>query len=474
MTAYHADHAWLGPGRGDLPGGDEASPGSGPVAADVLIETAGDRIAAVRTGVPRPADAVHLSGLTLPGLANAHSHAFHRALRGRTHAGAAPRGGTFWTWREEMYRVAARLDPDTYHAVARAAFGEMALAGIACVGEFHYLHHRPGGRPYADPLAMADALVEAAAEAGIRLTLLDTCYLAGGVGTPLQGPQLRFGDGTAERWAARAAALHDRYAGRASVRVGAAAHSVRAVPPPGLRVVAAWAAERAAPLHIHVSEQPAENDDCLAGYGVTPTALLDAYGVLGPRTTAVHATHLTASDVAALARTGTTVCATPTTERDLGDGLGPARALAVAGVPVALGSDSNAVVDLLEEARGLELHERLRSGSRGHWTAGQLLTAATAAGHASLGWPEAGRLEVGALADLTTVGLGSVRVAGAAPGTLAESVVFAGSAADVTHLVVGGRTVVSGGRHQLLGDVSALLRAAVPAALGAGGDPTLG
>jgi formiminoglutamate deiminase len=436
VTRYFADHAWLG--------GDAA-------AAGVLIEVEGDRIAAVRTDAERPPDATHLRGITLPGLANAHSHAFHRALRGRTHRA----GGSFWTWREDMYAVAERLDPDSYRALAQAVYAEMALAGVTCVGEFHYLHHGPGGAPYAEPNALGQALIAAAGEAGVRITLLDACYLAGGVGEPLRGPQLRFGDGNAGAWAERVSALQPD----PGARVGAAIHSVRAVPVDALDTVAAWARSRAAPLHFHVSEQRAENEACLAAHGRTPVALLAEHGALGPGGCAVHATHLRDADVALLA--GTTVCLCPTTERDLADGIGPGRALAEAGAPLAVGSDSHAVIDLFEEARAIELDERLASERRGHWRAAELLRAATADGHAALGWPEAGRLAEGALADLVTVGLDSVRLAGARPDTLLESVLFAATAADVREVVVGGRPVVSGGRHLLVDDVAERLDAAL-------------
>jgi formiminoglutamate deiminase len=440
LTRYFTDYAWLG--------GDQ-------VAERVLVEVDGDRISAVHAGADRRADAIHLAGLTVPGMANVHCHAFHRALRGRTHRG----GGTFWTWREDMYGIAQRLTPDSYYALARALYAEMALAGITSVGEFHYVHHDPDGRPYADRNAMGEALIAAAAAAGIRITLLDTCYLAGGVGAALQGPQRRFGDGDADRWASRAGDLRPA----PHAKVGAAIHSVRAVPPAAIGAVADWSRERDAPLHFHLSEQRAENEACLAAYGRTPAQLLEDQRALGPRSSAVHATHLTPRDIAALASSATAICMTPTTERDLADGIGPARGLAEAGCALTLGSDSNAVVDLFEEARAVELDERLRTERRGHWTAAELLRAATAAGHASLGWPDAGHLAPGALADFVTVGLDSVRLGGAEPATMLEHLVFAATAADVRDVVIGGRRVVAEGRHALVDDVPAALGAAVKA-----------
>jgi formiminoglutamate deiminase len=413
----------------------------GRVAADVLFDIDGGRFIAVRAGVPA-GDATRLPGLILPGLANVHSHAFHRALRGRTHDGR----GNFWTWRDRMYAVAARLDPDSYFTLARAVYGEMALAGITTVGEFHYLHHAPDGTRYADPNAMGHAVIAAAREAGIRITLLDTLYLTAGVdGAPLEGVQRRFGDGDASAWAGRVDALR----GDDRTRIGAAAHSVRAVPASQLAVLAGRA-----PLHVHLSEQRAENDQCRAVHGCTPTELLRRHGLLGAGTTAVHATHLTDDDVKALGAGGTGVCLCPTTERDLADGIGPGRALADAGSPLSLGSDSHAVIDLFEEARAVEMHERLTTERRGHFAAADLIAAAT--GHSALGWDDAGTLAAGRRADLVAVSLDSARTAGVDP----AGAVFAATAADVTHVVADGRLIVADGRHTGF-DVPAALRDAI-------------
>jgi formiminoglutamate deiminase len=408
----------------------------------------------VETRVPDPpADAVRLAGLTLPGFANAHSHAFHRALRGRTQAGR----GSFWTWREGMYGVAGALDPDRYRALARATFAEMALAGVTVVGEFHYLHHTPDGSPYADPNEMGRAVLAAAREAGIRITLLDTCYLHGGFDEPLAGAQLRFGDGDADRWAERVEALGDPGRG---ARLGAAIHSVRAVDPPSATAVAAWAADRAAPLHAHVAEQPAEVEACRAAHGRTPAALLEECGAMSERFAAIHFTHASGPDVRLLGSAGAACCLCPTTERDLADGVGAARQFADAGAILALGSDSHAVIDPFEEMRALELDQRLTTNERGLHSAIELLRAATVGGHRAIGWAEAGQIAVGAIADLVTVGLDGVRLAGAAEGRQLEALVFAAGAADVRSVVVAGRPVVADGRHLEM-DVAAELRGAI-------------
>ncbi len=349
-----------------------------------------------------------ISGLSVPGFTNDHSHAFHRALRGRTQRGS----GTFWTWREQMYAVAGRLEPDTYGGLATALFREMLAAGYTSVVEFHYLHHRPDGTAYAPPDAMRQALQEAAQVAGIRLTLLDTCYLSSGFGAPPEGVQVRYSDGTAQRWAERAGP------GPAAI------HSVRAVPRDQLSTF-----RGRAPLHVHLSEQPRENDECLAAHGVTPTRLLHDEGLLGPGTTAVHATHLTDEDIDLLGSTRTRVCLTPTTERDLADGIGPARRLHEAGCPITIGSDSHAVVDPFEELRALEMHERLATGRRGHWTAAELLDVGA----------QGATIAVGEPADLVTLDTRSPRTAGT--GADEHTAVFAATAADVVQTMVDGEVV---------------------------------
>jgi formiminoglutamate deiminase len=394
--------AWLG--------GDEPERG-------VLLEIDGGALSGVTVTADPPPGAERLDGLTLPGLANAHSHAFQRSLRGRTHAGT----GSFWTWREQMYALAETITPESYLPLARATFAEMALAGITVVGEFHYLH---GGGSN----AMGEAVLQAATDVGIRLTLIDACYLRGGLDS--------FRDRSADAWAARVGELRDGEL----LRIGAAIHSVRAVDFESAKVVAAWAADRGAPLHAHVSEQPAENEACLEENGLTPTMTLAEAGAVSPSFTAVHATHLTDNDVTLLGFAN--VCLCPTTERDLADGIGPARLLREAGSKLCTGSDSQAFIDPFEEARAIELDERLATGVRGNHTPAQLMEAATAGGYTSLGWPGGGRIAPGAPADLVNLALDTITLQGTPPEHAIEAAIFAAGPRDIRHVMVAGRWIV--------------------------------
>jgi formiminoglutamate deiminase len=448
---------------------DNSGRSAGDIAERVTIEVIDGRFSSITPGSVQPIGSTHLRGLTVAGFANAHSHAFHRALRGRTQGGS----GSFWTWRDVMYRAAERLDPDRYFRLARATFAEMALAGVATVGEFHYVHHQPDGTPYRDPNAMAHSLLAAATEAGIRITLLDTLYLHGGLAhgglahggladggyAPPTGAQVRFSDGCVEAWTERVARLADVLDARTQ-RIGAAIHSVRAVDPDSMAIVAEWAGTARAPVHAHVSEQPAENEQCLASHGMTPTALMAKAGLVGERFTAVHATHLTPADVELLGSSGSSVCMCPTTERDLGDGIGPTVDLDAAGAALCLGSDSHAVIDLLEEARAVELNERLGSLQRGNHSATSLLQMATVNGHASLGWMDAGAIRVGNRADLTTIRLSSVRTAGATTHSALAAAIFAATTSDITGVVIDGDVIVRDGRHRSI-DVAAELQASI-------------
>ncbi|WP_372696785.1 formimidoylglutamate deiminase [Arthrobacter sp. JSM 101049] len=394
----------------------------------------------------------------VPGPVNAHSHAFHRILRGRTHEGAAGGAGDFWTWREQMYAAAGHLDPAGYEQLATAVFAEMAVTGWTAVGEFHYLHHGPAGSPYPDH-DMERALACAARAAGIRLVLLDTCYLSGGLdaaGNPvdLNETQLRFSDRDAAGWAARHAGLRAALAadepataeqGAGLVSLGAAIHSVRAVPPAALESIAG-ALEPGEPLHVHLSEQSAENTACLAAHGLTPTGLLADHGLLGPHLSAVHATHLTDADITALGRAGCSIVMCPTTEADLADGIGPARELADAGATIALGTDQHAVVDPYLEMRALEHGERLRTGIRGRFSPAELAAASRAGGLRSLGLPGND--------DHLLVDGASLRTAGSREAQLP----LTATAADVHAVVINGIEVARDGMHTRLGDPAALFR----------------
>src|SRR5256885_15591220 len=401
---WHAEYAWLGH-----------------VAEDVLIEVEAGKIKSITEDTAPPPNSKRLKGFTFPGLANVHSHAFQESLRGRTEAG----GGDFWEWRRQMFDAAQGWDRRTSTDYARTVFREMLHAGITAVGEFHYLHR------YGNDLG--EALIEAATAEGIRITLLDACYLRGGVdGRPLEGIQRSFSDGDGERWAARVEELR----GGDGVRIGAAIHSVRAVDPASMRVVAAWARQRKAPLHIHLAEQPAEVDECLAIEGCTPAELLEREGILGPDLTAIHAIHVNDHDVSLLGSHRVTICASPTTERDLGDRVGPLRNLAEAGSLLCLGSDSNAVIDVLEEARALELDQRRASGRRGIHTPQALLEAASARGGRALGGG-AGERKPGGLADLAPAAPPRPHWAGRGRGHL----IFCCWSGGIAHALVGGRAV---------------------------------
>ena len=401
---WHAEQAWVGH-----------------AAQNVLIEVEGGRIKRITEGADPAPDAIALKGWTIPGLANVHSHAFQRLLRGEVESG----GGDFWEWRDRMYRF-TEWDAADYFNHGRLVFREMLEAGITAVGEFHYLH--------AHGNELGVALIDAAREEGIRITLIDACYLRGGLdGRPLEAEQLSFSDGDADGWARRMDELKEAD----GVRIGAAIHSVRAVDPESMRIVATWAREHGAPLHVHLAEQPAEVEECLRVEGCTPAELLEREGILGPDLTAVHAIHVNQHDISLLGENEVSVCSCTTTERDLGDRVGPLTALADAGCALTVGSDSNAVVDMLEEARGLELDQRRTTGRRVQHEPEELFNAATFNGMRALGW-NAGELRAGMLADFVTLDQPRLQWRSISPAYL----VYGFSGRDVTNVVVGGETVV--------------------------------
>lgn len=382
--------------------------------------------------------------LVLPGFVNAHSHAFQRGIRG----GTGRRGGSdpndFWSWREAMYGAALGHDPDSFHAVTRDCFAEMLRAGITCVGEFHYIHHQPDGTPYADPNELSHRVIAAAREVGIRLCLLEVFYERAGHDSPALPEQRRFCDASVDAYLERIDALRTRYADE-GVRLGITPHSVRAVTEESLRRLAAYASEHDLVIHAHVSEQTRENEECLAEHAKTPTQLLADTGCLDTprRFTAVHAVHVDETDVALLGPQH--VCACPTTEADLGDGIVPASRLARAGSVLALGSDSNSIIDLVQEARLLEMHERLRTGARlclrdeAGAVAPTLLGAATTAGASSLGRPELGALATGRPFDAVAIDCTHVTLRDVADAHRLDALFLAGTSAPVAAVWVGGQ-----------------------------------
>jgi len=381
--------------------------------------------------------------IALPGLANVHSHAFQRLLRGRVQARDPAREDSFWTWRERMYALAEGLDLEGIRAAARRCYRECLEAGYTAVGEFHYLHHDVGARAFpGDGLATARAHLEAARDAGLRIAMLWCVYARGGFGRPLEGRQARFR--VADLDAVRRAldALGGACDGR-HARVGLAIHSVRAVPRAWLGPLAEEARARGLPLHAHVSEQPAEVQGCRDHHGITPVELLRQEGVLGPTFTAVHATWLDPEDVAALAAAGATVCVCPTTEGDLGDGFPPTAELHAAGVPLAIGSDSHAVIDPFAELRALEYQARARAGRRCVITdtRGEVAPALRAVGHdngyRALGLEGAGDVVTLRAEDTVFEGVGD---------PLATALV-GGHRGLVWQVRVAGELVVDRGRH---------------------------
>jgi formimidoylglutamate deiminase len=398
------------------------------------------------------ANAVRLKNRALlPGLVNAHSHAFQRVIRGRTERRSQNTTDSFWTWREQMYDAANRLEPEDIYAASRMAFLEMALTGITAVGEFHYIHHARDGSTYSDPNLLSREVIRAARDVGIRIALLRVAYARGGFEKEADPRQTRFIETSPETYLKHleqllaAPELKDGLAW-----AGVAPHSVRAVPLDYLKAIVAFANERALPVHMHVAEQPAEVSACIEEYGRSPVALLDTEGLLSNRFTAVHAIHVTPKAIAAISRAGASVCACPTTERNLGDGVVPVDAYFNAGVPMALGTDSQIQIDLLEDARELEYHLRLQQTARNVLApqddasssalARHLFDCATVNGAKSIGFQ--------APADFFTVDLDDPSIAGASQDDLLANIVFSLSRTAMRDVVVAGKQIVENGRHR--------------------------
>lgn len=390
----------------------------------------------------------------LPGFVNAHSHAFQRLIRGKAESRVTS-GKNFWSWRNTMYHAAAYLEPQDVYDVARMAFLEMATAGTTTVGEFHYLHTASDGCSYDDPNLLAKQVIAAAQSVGIRIVLLRTAYLRSGFQLPRDPGQTRFFETKAAFLAAMDALLREYPMPTPQVQIGVAPHSIRAVPLDDLREIAAAARQHRLPLHMHMAEQVGENEACLREYGTTPVALAADAGLLGPDWTAVHATHTTPDELGALAEAGASICACPTTERNLGDGILPAHQAMQAGIPIALGSDSQAQIDPLEDARELDYHLRLQHEQRaildhigGVPLAQRLFACATVNGARSLAVPT-GDLRPGSCADFFTVDLHDLSIAGSSPDDLLPLIIFGLSRTAIRDVVVNGTFILRDGCHPL-------------------------
>jgi formimidoylglutamate deiminase len=416
----------------------------------VFVDDAG-RIAAPR----HDATQIDLRGKALlPGFINAHSHSFQRLIRGRAESRAVS-GNDFWSWRNTMYQAAALLSPEDVYDVARMCFLEMVRAGITTVGEFHYLHNAPNGTPYDDPNLLAHQVIAAAQSVGLRIVLLRAAYLRSGYELSPDPGQRRFFE-RADAFLSNMARLRASYAAdSADVGFGVAPHSTRAVPLNDLREIAAWARSNHLPLHMHVAEQIAENTACQQEYGCTPVELLAREGLLGKDFVAVHAIHLTSQEINAMGDARAAVCSCPTTERNLGDGIILVDALMKLGVRHALGSDSQAQIDPLEDARELDYHLRLAQQERavldqidGRPIASRLFDCATVHGAEALGI-ESGALRLGEYGDMVSIDLADISIAGHTPETLLPLLVFGANRTAIRDVVVNGKLILRDGRHPL-------------------------
>jgi formimidoylglutamate deiminase len=427
--------------------------------SSVLVSEGGSVLAASNGAPIALAETVDLPGKALlPGFINAHSHTFQRLIRGKSESRVMS-GRDFWSWRGTMYHAAARLDPQDVYDAARMAFLEMALSGTTTVGEFHYLHNAPDGRPYDDPNLLSKQVIAAAQSVGIRIVLLRSAYLRSGYELPPDPGQTRFFESAPQFLDNMEALRKECPADATEVRLGVAPHSLRAVPLRQLKEIAAWCREQKLPLHMHVAEQIGENEACLREYGLTPVALLGRENLLGPDFTAVHAIHINADEIELLAKTNATICSCPTTERNLGDGIIVADGVMRAGIRIALGSDSQAQIDPLEDARELEYHLRLDRQQRaildqiGEQTlASRLFDCATVHGARSLA-VSAGDLTPGSGADFFTVDRDDVSIAGHSGEDLLPLAVFSLSRSAIRDVVVNGRWIVRDQRHALQDEI---------------------
>ena len=423
----------------------------------VILQSGAGIDATGHTAVPMPRKAL------LPGLVNAHSHTFQRLIRGAAEHGG-PNGDDFWAWRNRMYAAAAALSPEELFHVARMAFLEMAFNGITAVGEFHYVHRNTDGSAYEDPNLLSKAVISAASSVGIRISLLRVAYFRAGFELPPNPGQKRFYE-TPDEYIDAVSRLENELPPLGpTVSLGVAPHSIRAVPLDSLKRIAAWAEERKLPIHIHVAEQTAEIIASDREYGLSPIQLLAQHGLLSERVTLVHAIHTTSDEVDAITRAQATICSCPTTERNLGDGIVDAEAAIRAGVPFSFGSDSQATINLLEDARELDYHLRLKQQRRvpldgigGEDLSQRLFRFATQGGARSLGLAS-GTLEAGSPADFFAVDLDDIAITGVTPQELLPTIVFSLDRSAVKDVVVHGKTIVADGRHALAQEIAAAYR----------------
>ncbi|OIQ28226.1 MAG: formimidoylglutamate deiminase [Alphaproteobacteria bacterium MedPE-SWcel] len=440
-------------------------------ASDVRLTLDGGSITRIATGAAAQAGDLRTDVL-LPALANLHSHSFQRAMAGRTeHRAPAAGQDSFWTWRALMYRFLDHLTPDQYEAIAALTFMEMLEAGYASVGEFHYVHHQPGGRPYEDPAELSIRVMAGAAETGIGLTHLPVLYSYGGAQKhPLAGGQRRFGN-TVPRFsdlvtAARGAAQDLPR----DTRVGIAPHSLRATCPDDLAAVLPLAEGN--PIHIHIAEQPREVAEIQGWLGARPVEWLLGAAPVGAQWCLIHATHMTQAETRALARSGAVAGLCPITESNLGDGPFNGTGYLSEQGRFGIGSDSNVRISLVEELRTLEYSQRLRDLGRnllvrGPGSVGETLYLGAAQGGAQALGRDAGRLEVGALADLVAIDRSHPALFGLLPEQILDGLCFAAADHTVTDVWAAGRHMVRDGRHVARDAIVTRYRAAISGLLAA-------
>lgn len=379
--------------------------------------------------------------IILPGFATVHSHTFQRALRGRTQR-RQTKAGSFWSWRGLMYELAGKLDPEDIFNISRFAFVELAMSGVTAVGEFHYLHHQRDGTPYDDRTLLADSIIHAAKEVGVRITLIRTAYFRAGHNQKIESTQKRFFDPSVDKVLQDVEALSNRYKSDPMVNVAVAAHSTRALPIEVVRELADYARKHSIPFHMHVAEQRREIEECKQEYGKRPVELLAENGILSESFIGIHTTHLAPNEIRALGDANACVCLCRTTERDLGDGLPQTSDLIKAGAKICVGVDSHASSDAFEEIRAVELDERSRTEARTVTAeAPELLEMATRNGFEAIGmgdvWEE----------DKVYLNANDPSVAGSHDELLEDAVIFGGTPRAVDDVVIAGKTVVKDGVH---------------------------